>query len=174
MNTTKSDRKLAEFRNAAFQSKRELRTFSIVLNANPEQIFPLLCSTREADWLPGSNHRLVYSKSGYAEDGYIFRSEFFDLGMETWVRYEHILNESLAYVRCSGNMSVVFSINLEPVDTARTSMTVTMIFTTLTEKGNTMLEAIPIDIPFKDVMAKSLQYYIDNGEQIPADQLAGG
>ena len=40
--------------------------------ASPEQVFPLLCPVREADWVPGWTTGMVLSESGTAEQGCIF------------------------------------------------------------------------------------------------------
>ncbi len=37
--------------------------------APPEQVFPLLCPVREADWVPDWRYRMIYSRTGVAEEG---------------------------------------------------------------------------------------------------------
>src|SRR5579863_3913944 len=56
--------------------------------APPERVFPLLCPVREADWVPGWQYRLIYSKSGKAEAGCVFITE--ENGRETtWIVAEY-------------------------------------------------------------------------------------
>ena len=53
--------------------------------APPETVFPLLCPVREAEWVPGWQYRLIYSKSGVAEYGCVFITPNEDGGETTWV-----------------------------------------------------------------------------------------
>lgn len=44
------------------------------VSAEPEAIFPLLCPVREFDWIPTWDCDLVYTGSGIAEEGCVFRT----------------------------------------------------------------------------------------------------
>ena len=143
-----------------FRSLRVTRNFHGTIPAAPETIFPLLCSTKEAEWLPGSNHKLIYSETGYAENGYIFQSDFFGFGLETWVRFEHNPNESLAYVRCSENLVIIFRIDLIQTRSNSTDIGFSLMFTSLTNNGNRILAELPDEMPFGDVVS-ALSHYIN-------------
>ncbi len=41
------------------------------LAAPPERVFPLLCPTRETEWLEYWRCELIHSRSGFAEEGCI-------------------------------------------------------------------------------------------------------
>ncbi|HUA16244.1 MAG TPA: hypothetical protein VMG31_13180 [Verrucomicrobiae bacterium] len=56
----------------AFRGNRILHQYVQTNCAAPEQVFPLLCPVREADWLPGWQYRLIYSDTGVAEAGCVF------------------------------------------------------------------------------------------------------
>ena len=58
-----------------FQAQRVTHQFTQTNFAPPETVFPLLCPVREADWVPGWQYRLIYSKSGVAEAGCVFITE---------------------------------------------------------------------------------------------------
>ncbi len=76
---------------SAFRAKRVDYRQAYQLAAKPEAIFPLLCPVREYDWIDGWDCRLIYSASGYAEDGCIFQTSRQDpLNPMTWIcsRYE--------------------------------------------------------------------------------------
>lgn len=69
------------------------RTFEQVarLEAPPGEVFPLLCPVREYDWIPAWRCELLYTASGVAEEGCLFRTAAPDgSGGMTWVvtRYE--------------------------------------------------------------------------------------
>jgi len=59
----------------AFKSYRVAHEYTQTNPATPEKVFPLLCPVREADWIPGWQHNLIYSDSGVAELGCIFTTE---------------------------------------------------------------------------------------------------
>jgi len=52
--------------------KRVSHTYTQLLHAAPEKVFPLLCPVREADWLDGWDPVSVASHSGVAERDCVF------------------------------------------------------------------------------------------------------
>src|SRR5947209_3150818 len=78
-------------------SNRVVCEFAQTLAAAPEQVFPLLCPVREADYLPGWKYRLVYSRSGLAEPGCIFASPNDDGTETTWIMTAHQPSEHVAF-----------------------------------------------------------------------------
>jgi hypothetical protein len=67
------------------------RTDYFDVPAPAERVFPLLCPTREYDWLPTWKCDLVHSLSGVAEEDCVFRTDWAGDGPPmTWVvsRYE--------------------------------------------------------------------------------------
>ncbi len=165
MNTIRSQQRVEEFFNTAFTSQRTTQEFSQTLQATAETVWPLLCATREADWLPGSAHKIVHSDTGYAEPNYIFQSDFFGFGQETWVRYQHDPWQALAYIRFSENLVIDFRIRLHDHADGTVNARFELMFTGITEKGNAMIEKLPEELPLGNVM-KALQHYIDTDEQI--------
>ena len=55
-------------------TKRITRTYKHTINAEPDDVFELLCPVKEADWLEDWRYRLIYSDSGYAEENCVFAS----------------------------------------------------------------------------------------------------
>lgn len=51
------------------QAKRTVRTYRQTINATPEIVFPLLCPVRETKWLDGWDHTMIYSVSGFVDEG---------------------------------------------------------------------------------------------------------
>jgi hypothetical protein len=51
---------------------RVTRNYSQTLHAGPDQVFPLLCPVREAEWVNGWHPRLVVTASGLAEPDCVF------------------------------------------------------------------------------------------------------
>jgi hypothetical protein len=68
-----------------------VRTYVQRIEAAPEAVFPLLCPVREGEWLEGwaASCELIWSASGLAEPGCVFRTTEPD-GPETiWIITEH-------------------------------------------------------------------------------------
>ena len=65
-----------------FEAKRVSHEYTQTNDAPTENVFPLLCPVREAEWVPGWQYRLIYSESGVAEDGCVFSTPN-DAGPET-------------------------------------------------------------------------------------------
>ena len=55
---------------------RIVRTYTQKIDASPDTVFPLICPVREAEWLDGwgDSCELIYSQSGFAEKGCVFRT----------------------------------------------------------------------------------------------------
>ena len=68
-----------------FQGQRVSHEYTQTNAAPPENVFPLLCPVREADWVPGWQYRLIYSKSGVAEYGCVFITPNEDGTETTWM-----------------------------------------------------------------------------------------
>jgi hypothetical protein len=67
----------------------------MTVSADPETVFPLLCPAREYDWLPYWKCSMIYSASGRAELGAIFRTEVPEKDEATWIvtQYEPPVND---------------------------------------------------------------------------------
>jgi hypothetical protein len=48
------------------------RSYTQTISRPPDEVFPLLCPVREAEWVNGWDPRLVLTESGFAEEGCIF------------------------------------------------------------------------------------------------------
>ena len=69
----------------AVNAKRVIHEFVLLNPGTPQQVFPLLCPVREAEWLPQWKYRLVFSQSGVAELGAIFTTPNEDGEETSWV-----------------------------------------------------------------------------------------
>lgn len=72
-----------------FRAKRITHEYTQTNVAPPNKVFLLLCPVREADWVPGWQYRLIYSRSGVAEKDCVFTTPN-EVGSETiWVVTEY-------------------------------------------------------------------------------------
>src|SRR5438309_9734446 len=66
-------------------ARRVTHEYTQTNDAPPEIVFPLLCPVREADWVPGWQYKMIYSKSGVAEAGCVFTTPNGDGTETTWL-----------------------------------------------------------------------------------------
>jgi hypothetical protein len=73
-----------------FKAKRHFVSRNLHLESTPEKIFPLLCPTKEYDWIETWKCDLIFSESGFAELDCVFNTHFEGDVKETWVvdKYE--------------------------------------------------------------------------------------
>lgn len=65
-----------------FEARRVTYEFTPTNDAPPDRVFPLLCPVREAEWVPDWKYQLIYSQSGFAEEGCVFTTPN-DVGPDT-------------------------------------------------------------------------------------------
>jgi hypothetical protein len=127
-------------------AKRVSRTYVQHVPEPPGRIFPLLCPVREHDWVPGWTADVLYSDSGYAEDGCVFRTEHTELGETVWTitrRDESSRTIEFALVSL-GKVAGRLQIALSPTGEG-TACSVTYTFTSLGPEGDAYLDAFTAD-----------------------------
>jgi hypothetical protein len=153
-----------------FQAQRVTRQYTQTNSAPPETVFPLLCPVREADWVPGWQYRLIYSKSGVAEAGCVFVTE--ENGRETtWIITEYDLKKlRIAFVWVDpGMVTAQIRIHLEPSGNA-TSAHIQYTYTALSPEGNREVERFTQDW-FRHKMQSwqaAINHYLTTGKLIDA------
>lgn len=108
------------------------------LAAPPEQVFPLLCPVREADWIEGWDPLLVLSRSGIAERDCVFLTEE-DPENAIWYVTRHE-PEHVEMIRVTPGVTACrLDIELAAVE-AGTEAKITYMHTSLGEAGDRFLE----------------------------------
>lgn len=93
--------------------KRIVRTYNTPLSASPEKVFPLLCPVKEYDWIPTWQCNLIYSKSGYAELGCVFSTDFGDAsGIEIWVVCTYEKSRQIGFVKTGVHITTRYTVSL--------------------------------------------------------------
>jgi len=127
---------------AEFHGKRVTHVYTQTNLAAPEQVFPLLCPVREADWVPGWEYRLIYSESGLAESGCVFVTPNQDGSETTWVVTEYdsaMFRIGFAWVN-PGLVAAQIRIWLEPNSAGKTTAHIDYTYTGLSVEGNREVE----------------------------------
>jgi hypothetical protein len=145
---------------------RIARTFKTPLSAPPEIVFPLLCPVREYDWIPVWKCEIIYSKSGYAELGCVFTTDFKDhFGPETWVICTYEQNKQISFVKTGTHTIARYSVCLEQSQTGSTIQW-EQEFTSLDEQGDLLLDKITESV-YEGKMKRVnqlLEYYLLHGK----------
>ena len=165
MNTTRSDELIARFRAQEFTALRKVQEYDRLFAASPERLFPLLCPSREADWIPGWTCDLVYTTTGYVQPDCIFTTgDGNPFGAGTWIIYDHEPNERLELVKTSGDLVLQMRIAVSPASGGGTRGRWTLTMTGLTPEGNTAVEAMPDQDPHFIALLDCLDHYLNMGE----------
>lgn len=157
----------------SFAAKRVTRSYRQTISAAPEEVFPLICPVREADWLDGWDYRLIYSESGFAEEGCVFTSHHPGEEIDTiWMITRHDPVEKVAeFARITpGSRAAKLTVKILDAGDAKSLVDIEYVFTALNEKGNEYLDELTED-EFKADMRiweDSMNYYLQTGNRLKA------
>ncbi len=153
-----------------FEPKRESKTYMMHLNAGPSSIFPLLCPVREYDWIEPWSCEMVYSRSGFAEKGCVFKTDFPDQGgKETWIVCKYEKDRAISFIRFLPDVKIVqLDIVLEEKTDHTTAASWTQVYTGLSKKGNQWIENLSDETyeQEKAVLEKMLNFYLEEGQMM--------
>ncbi len=154
----------------SFTSKKITLGFKQINNGPPEKVFPLLCPVREKDWLDGWNYKMIYSKSGMAEDGCVFTTPHHGDKETIWTVTKYKPDDfEITFVRVTPGDSVVrISINLERFDVVSTHAFIKYEYTSLSAEQTEYLEN-DLEKDFQSSMLwweKAINYYLENSEML--------
>ena len=159
---------MQEYQQRELKLIRKTQQFTGTWEARPEDIFPLLCPTREADWIPGWNCQLLYTESGYAEDKCVWRTNKNNStgdGLWTFTAYKE--NEFIEFVKVNDDILMHAKISLKDNNDGTTSGTWEITQTALTKKGNQKIEKISEGSNGHAPIQFMIEHYLKEGETIP-------
>jgi hypothetical protein len=139
------------------------------LSAPPDKVFPLLCPTREYEWIGPWSCDLLYSDSGFAEPGCIFRTDFkTDPGPEVWVISSYLKNESIVFTRTSADYLILHTITLIDGGDEGTDAVVDLVYTALTERGEEYIGSITVEAfeEEQSTLEGMLNHYLMHGSML--------
>jgi hypothetical protein len=123
-------------------ARRVTHEYTQTNDAPPETVFPLLCPVREADWVPGWQYTMIYSKSGVAEAGCVFTTPNDDGTQTTWLVTEYDparLRIGFAWVN-PGQVAAQIEIYLKKNSKGATTAVIRYTYTGLSTAGNQEVE----------------------------------
>ena len=131
--------------NVAFRGVRLVSTYTQVIDATPERVFPLLCPVREAAWVDGWVGRPVFAGSGVAEPDGVYVTQRAQQSPNTlWVvtRLDPTTRD-VEFVGFVPRRQVFrLCIAVRSLDLHRSQVAIAYVRTGITTEGNTELEEL--------------------------------
>jgi len=151
--------------------ERTIRSYTQQIAARPDDVFPLICPVREAEWLEGFDPDMIYSESGLAEDGCVFRTRTPGDPETIWMIVQHDRQKGLVeFVRVTtGLVATRLRILLAGNADDTTSVHIKYVFTPLSEKGVAFVRKNHAEDVFcrsMDWWEKSMNHFIQTGQML--------
>lgn len=144
LDTRRSDAVASEIKSRTHSRARRVIEYCGTLPAPAETIFAQLCPTREHDWIDGWAAELIFSRSGYAEEGCVFRTgEDNVTGPGVWVVSHHEPPRLLKIVRVMEHAVVHLVIAVADLGDGSSDLHWTVTVTALDEAGDAAIAALP-------------------------------
>lgn len=152
------------------KSKRITRTYRQTINAPPDEVFPLLCPVREAEWLDGWQYAMIYSESGLIEEGAVFSTPHEGEEDTVWIVTKHDPRErEVEFARFTHESRVcVLKIEVRPEESGSSHVDISYTYTGLTPAGNDFIDNFSED-GFLDAVTfweKSMNHYLQTGTKL--------
>ena len=113
------------------------------LAAAPNEVFPLLCPVREYEWIAGWACEMIYSATGQAEAGAVFRTAFAADGPpDTWVISHYAPPRAIEFVRINPLRAIHYAIHLEDEAPGQSRWRWTQTLTGLNPAGDAQVAAV--------------------------------
>jgi len=120
---------------------RTIKTYTMELDAAPEDIFPLLCPVREYEWIQPWKCEMVYTDSGKAELDCVFKTNFPEDGPEdTWVISSYEPPKYIEFVRTNTIRSIRYGIELTQKGSKSTQAVWKQVITGLNADGDSFVD----------------------------------
>ncbi len=162
---------MSQTEDSGFRAKRVIRPYRQTINAKPSAVHTLICPVQEAKWLDGWDYTLLYSQSGYAEEGCVFISRHAGEQDTIWVitkrdddRFE------TQFVRITpGSRAAQVDIRINEAGGDRSYVDITYTITALNEKGNAFIDSFSEQNFAKDMKfwEATMNHYLETGQPLP-------
>ncbi len=158
--------------------RRVKHSYTQSINGTPEQVFPLLCPVREADWIPDWKTDWVISSSGVAEPDCIFQTPpgpGADGMASIWIVTHHDVNAfNIEMYKVTPGCTVgKLQISLAAQGKSQTAAAIAYEFTSLGPSGDTFLDGFTADwyVAFMQEWETLMNNYLEVGTT-PGSQTA--
>jgi len=157
-------------KNREFVAKRITRNYQQKISGSPSEVFTLLCPVRESDWLFGWECEVIYSESGFAEEGGIYTSSHEEEHNTIWLILKRDeKTKVIEFARINPDSKVAnLVISVEEVDDHNSLVHISYTYTALNESGNRFIKELT-DEKFTEAMKfweDSMNYYLKTGNKL--------
>lgn len=149
---------------------RVTRSYTQLLNAPPEKVFPLLCPVREADWVPGWNPALVLTNTGAVEPDCIFTTHGPQQDAIWIVTHHDPQHHRLEMLKVTPDHTVgKIEIALAATEDGKTAAGISYTFTAIGPAGVPFLQDFTEAWyrGFMERWEKALNHYLATGNRLP-------
>jgi len=154
-----------------FKAKRVTRQFAQVINTSAEKVHELICPVREAEWLDGWDYEMIYSQTGLAEKGCVFKSHQHGEPDTIWIITERDDEKKLTeFARITpGIKAARLVISATNDGTDRSQVDISYTFTALSEEGNTFIDSFTEENFVQDMKfwEATMNHYLKTGKALP-------
>ncbi|MDY0361257.1 MAG: hypothetical protein RBR08_07380 [Desulforegulaceae bacterium] len=119
-----------------FKSVRRYFSHYQTISANAEEVFPLFCPVRSYEWIEDWDAILIYSKSGYAEQGCVFKTFDPDDGEDIWIISEYNPPSFIKFIKFNNLRTIIYKISFVNTKNNLCKIIYDQEITGLNEKGN--------------------------------------
>ena len=156
--------------------KRTVKKHTILLEGNPEIVFPLLCPVREYEWIEPWKCDMIYSDSGFAEQDCVFQTDFpHDGPKDTWVLCRYEKPKLVEFIRVNGIRAIRYTITLRQIGNGKTESEWQQVITGLNDEGDKSVSSFS-DGEFKQrvqMLQQMLNHYLTTGQMLKFSDIKG-
>lgn len=156
--------------------KRTIKEHTILLEGNPEVVFPLLCPVREYEWIEPWKCEMIYSDSGFAEQDCLFQTDFpYDGPKDTWILCRYEKPTLVEFVRVNGIRAIRYTIILRQTGEGKTESDWRQVITGLNDQGDRFIEGLS-DQELKhrmQTLKQMLNHYLTTGQMLKFSDIKG-
>ena len=156
--------------NANFIARRATRTYCQTIHAIPERVFQLLCPVREAEWLDGWQHTMIFSESGLVEEGAVFSTPHDGEAETVWIVTKHDpTTREIEFVRFTPASRIcVLRIAVRAKGENSSLVDISYTYTGTTPAGNAFIDRLT-DEAFMEAVSfweQSMNYFLQTGKKL--------
>lgn len=148
---------------------RTIKTYTMNLEAKPDDIFPLLCPVREYEWIQPWQCEMVYTDSGLAELDCVFKTNFPEDGPEdTWVVSRYEPPRCIEFVRMNTIRSIRYGIEVIPRADGGSHAVWKQVITGLNAEGDAFVAGYRDEAYHEEmgILQNMLNHYFRTGEML--------
>lgn len=155
---------------AAFASRQVKRRYVQTIDAPPDEVFPLVCPVREAEWLEGWRYTMLFSRSGLVELGAVFSTPGEGEADTVWIVTRHnAMQRIVEFTRFTPDSRVsVLSVVVMPSGPSQSRVDITYTYTAIAPAGLRFIEEWT-DEKFRDAVTfweRSMNHWLATGKQL--------